>query len=197
MALQVDIGDPAQCSAFVGQAAEKMGGLDALINNAAITGLKAASFLSDVTAEQFRRLLDVNLGGPVFCSQAAVPYLRRAGGGTIIHISSTNAFRPQRGALLYAASKAALTSLTQSMARELASDGIRVVAVAPGDIRVDTSADLLAQGSSMRLGADIVDQTPLGAGKPEDIAEVVNFLISPRAKFVTGVTWVVDGGLLA
>ena len=195
--LRVDVGDLGQCAAFVNQAAQALGGLDVLVNNAAITGTPAISSLASLTAADFSRLVAVNLGGVVFCSQAAVPHLRAAGGGTIIHISSINAVRPQRGAMVYAATKAAVSSLAQSMGKELAGDRIRVVAVAPGDIRVDGSARQLAELAERGAGADVVNQTPLGSGVPADIAETVAFLCSDRARFVTGTTWVVDGGLLA
>ena len=99
--------------------------------------------------------------------------------------------------MVYAATKAALGSVTQSMARELASDGIRVVAVAPGDIRVDTSEASAKTMAERGLDSGIAAQTPLGQGEPNDIAETVAFLCSGKAKFVTGTTWVVDGGLLA
>jgi NAD(P)-dependent dehydrogenase (short-subunit alcohol dehydrogenase family) len=197
VALRVDVGDPQQCHAFIAEAARVLGGLDVLVNNAAITGSTAIAALPDVSPADFSRLVSVNLGGVVFCSQAAVPHLKAAGGGVIVHISSINALRPQRGAMLYAATKAAVSSLAQSMGKELAADRIRVVAVAPGDIRIDSSAQQLAQMAAQGVGADVVNQTPLGSGVPADIAETVAFLCSDRAKFVTGTTWVVDGGLLA
>lgn len=195
--LPVDVGFPERCRSFVGAAVDWLGGLDLLVNNAAITGVGAICDLASVEAEQFDRILRVNLAGPVFCAQAAVPHLRAAGGGVIVNITSINAFRPQRGALLYAATKAALGSVTQSLAKELAPDGIRVVAVAPGDIRVDTSERLEQELASRQVRSDVAGQTPLGRGEPADIGAAVLFLASPGAKFVTGATLLVDGGLLA
>ena len=197
IALAVDVGDAAQCHAFIDAAAQALGGLDVLINNAAITGAVALTPLSELSADDFDRMTKVNLGGPIFCSQAAVPHLRKTGGGVIVHVSSVNAFKPQAGGMVYAATKAAIGSITQSMARELAGDGIRVVAVAPGDIRVDTSAASAQTMAERGLDSHITAQTPLGQGEPSDIAETVAFLCSGKAKFVTGTTWVVDGGLLA
>jgi NAD(P)-dependent dehydrogenase (short-subunit alcohol dehydrogenase family) len=195
--LRVDVGDPSRCAHFINEAAQALGGLDVLVNNAAITGATAITSLEHLTAAEFSRLVGVNVGGVVFCSQAAVPHLRAAGGGVIIHISSINAFRPQRGAMIYAATKAAVGSLAQSMGKELAGDRIRVIAVAPGDIRGDAAAKQLAEMAARGVGDDVVNQTPLGTGVPADIAETVAFLCSDRARFVTGTTWVVDGGLLA
>lgn len=197
VALEVDVGDAAQCRRFVDQAAEVLDGVDVLVNNAAISGAAALATLDDLLPEDFERMTKVNLGGPIFCSQAAVPHMRKSGGGVIVHISSVNAFKPQPGALVYAATKAALSSLTQSMGRELAPDHIRVVAVAPGDIRVDTSAASAKQMAAQGLDSGIAEQTPLGQGEPNDIAETVAFLCSEKAKFVTGTTWLVDGGLLS
>jgi len=196
-ALRVDVGDPVQCREFVESAARQMGGVDVLINNAAVVGAQAFSSLSTLDAAQFDRIMHVNVGGVVFCSQAVLPFLKSAGGGVIVHISSINAFRPQRGAMIYAAAKAAVSSLAQSMGKELAADGIRVVAVAPGDIRVDTSAAFEKDLASKGVLPDVANQTPLGTGVPADVANVVAFLCSPEAKFVTGTTWLVDGGLLA
>jgi len=197
IALPLDAGDPAQCTAFVTAAAAALGGLDVLVNNAAITGPGAGRLLDEVDAAYFDRVIRVNLGGVLFCSQAAVPHLRQAGGGTIIHISSINAVRPQRGAMVYAASKAAVTSLAHSMAKELAEHRIRVVAVAPGDIATEQSAQLTREMAARGIVSDVAGLTPLGQGAPEDIGAVVAFLCSPAARYVTGTTWLVDGGLLA
>lgn len=194
---RVDVGDPAQCRRFVDAAAAALGGLDVLVNNSAVTGPAAIARFADITPEHFENVVRVNLGGAIFCSQAAVPHLRAAGGGVIVHISSVNALRPQLGAAVYAATKAGLTSLTQSMAKELAADGIRVVAIAPGDIALDDAATTDAALAAKGAGHDVVNQTPLGRGRTADIGETVAFVCSPGARFVTGVTWVVDGGLLA
>ena len=167
------------------------------MNNAAITGAGAVRFLDEVDEAHVELALNVNIKGVVFCSQAAAPHLRKAAGGVIVNISSINAFWPQRGAMIYAATKAAMTSLTQSMAKELAPDKIRVVAVAPGDIRVDTSDEMEEELRARGVGSDVINQTPLGRGSPPDIGEVVAFLCSGAAGFVTGTTWLVDGGLLA
>jgi NAD(P)-dependent dehydrogenase (short-subunit alcohol dehydrogenase family) len=196
-ALAVDVGDAAQCRSFVDEAAKLMGGLDVLVNNAAMTGGSVVSTLEGLDPAQFERMVQVNLGGAIFCSQAAVPHLRAAGGGVIVHISSINAVRPQNGALVYAATKAGVESITRSMAKELAPDGIRVVAVAPGDIQTAQIARNEAAQAAKGFVSEITGQTPLGAGEPADIAGTVGFLCSPQAKFVTGTTWLVDGGLLA
>lgn len=197
IALPVDVGDAAQCRCFVDEAARVLGGLDVLVNNAAVSGSSALSDLATLEPAFFDRIVAVNFGGVVFCSQAAVPYLKASGGGVIIHISSINAIRPQRGAMIYAATKAAVSSLAQSMGKELAADRIRVIAVAPGDIQVDTSAGLERTMKERGVVSDVMNQTPLGQGEPADIAGTVAFLCTDQAKFVTGTTWLVDGGLLA
>jgi len=194
---RVDVGDSAQCRTFVNDATAALGGLDVLVNNSAVTGPAAITRFADITPEHFENVVRVNLGGALFCSQAAVPHMKAAGGGVIVHISSVNALRPQLGATVYAATKAGLTSLTQSMAKELAADRIRVVAIAPGDIALDQAALADAAMAAKGAGADVVNQTPLGRGRTTDIGEAVAFVCSPGARFVTGVTWVVDGGLLA
>jgi NAD(P)-dependent dehydrogenase (short-subunit alcohol dehydrogenase family) len=195
--LAVDVSDAVACRAFVDAAARALGGIDVLVNNAALTGPKAIARLAEITEAHFQTMVRTNLGGVLFCSQAAVPHLRAAGGGTIVHISSVNALRPQDGAMVYAATKAALTSVTQSMARELAPDRIRVIAVAPGDIAIDATPAQDREFAAKGAGADVRDRTPLGRGVPADIGEIVAFLCSPSAKFVTGTTWLADGGLLA
>jgi len=196
-AIPCDVGHPDQCRRFVAEAAEWLGGIDVLVNNAAITGAIGVCNFADIDERHVDSVLNVNIKGVIFCSQSAAPHLRKAGGGVIVNISSVNAFRPQRGATVYAATKAAMTSLTQSMAKDLASDRIRVVAVAPGDIRIDNSDEVEKVQKAAGAGGDVANLTPLGQGVPADIGEVVAFLCSDAAKFVTGTTWLVDGGLLA
>ena len=195
--LSLDLSEASQCRSFIDAAVKWLGGLDVLVNNAAITGPGSVETLAEVSAESFRKMVNVNVGGVLFCSQAAVPYLKESGQGVIVHISSINAIRPQRGAIVYAATKAAVSSLTQSMAKELAADRIRVVAVAPGDIQIDNSGQVEREQASRGIVSDVSLQTPLGRGEPKDVAATVMFLCSDGAKFVTGTTWLVDGGLLA
>ncbi len=197
IALQVDVGEAGQCRTFVDEAAARLGGVDILINNAAVTGLGSGRILAEIDQAHVDLLCRVNMGGVLFCSQAAVPHLRRAGGGVVINIASINGFWPQRGSMVYAATKAAVISITKSMAKELAADKIRVVAVAPGDIRIDKSEEVEREMKERGIVSDVANQTPLGPGRPQDIANVVAFLCSEGARFVTGTTWTVDGGLLA
>ncbi|HEU0120253.1 MAG TPA: SDR family oxidoreductase [Bryobacteraceae bacterium] len=167
------------------------GSVHGLVNNAAITGTIALSPFLDVSREHIDTMLDVNLKGPVLCSQrAAREWVRRGIGGGVVHIASVGSFAAQENASLYCASKAALTGLTQAMALELAPHGIRVNAVAPGDIKTAASQD--------NVPGPYTRRTPLGRqGRPEEIGEAAAFLLSDRASFITGETLVVDGGFLS
>jgi 3-oxoacyl-[acyl-carrier protein] reductase len=197
IALPLDLRDAERCRTFVEDAAKQLGGVDVLVNNAAVTGPGATRTLAELDAAYIDLVLGVNVRGVLLCSQAVVPHLRRSGGGVIIHISSINAFRPQRGAMVYAASKAAVSSLAHSMGKELAADGIRVVAVAPGDIGTGQAEGMVRELKQRGMASEIIGATPLGVGAPEDIGAVVAFLCSEGGRFVTGTTWLVDGGLLA
>jgi NAD(P)-dependent dehydrogenase (short-subunit alcohol dehydrogenase family) len=194
-----DVRDPEAVERGVAEVEARFGRIDGIVNNAALTGLPAASAFLSVTPAHVDEVLAVNVKGPVYCSQAvarrAIAAKRPA---SIVHITSVGAFAAQEHASIYCASKAALTALTQSMALELAPHGIRVNAVAPGDIETPASArivaDLRGQGSSGRY----IRQTPLGRrGTPEEIGEAVAFLLSDKASFTTGATLLVDGGFLS
>lgn len=194
----VDVAKPAECQKLVADSVAALGGLDILVNNAAITGVPALKWFLDETVEHVDTTLDTNLKGVIHCSIAAARQMAaQKTGGVIVHISSVAAFGAQQGGAIYCASKAALSGLTQSMAVELARHQIRVVGVAPGDIRIEKSTKVAHELSALERDPRFIAQTPLDHGQPDDIAETVAFLVSDRARFVTGVTWVVDGGLLA
>lgn len=169
----------------------EFGRVDGLVNNAAVTGLPAVNPFLTTPPEQVDHILDVNLKGAIWCSQAvARNWVATGQAGNIVHIASTGAFAAQDRASIYCASKAALVALARSMALELAPYRIRVNTVAPGDILTEASADLGPPGPYTRL-------TPLGRrGSPNDIGQAVAFLLGPDASFLTGAVIQADGGFL-
>ena len=166
------------------------GGLHILVNNAGICPLSA---FDEISEAEWDRVLAVNLKGAFLCCQAALPYLRQAGGrGRVINIASAAG---QMGGILvgahYAASKAGLIGLTKTLAKVLASDGVTANCVSPAT----TSTDLTAAWSSGKQ-AQVKAQIPLGRfGEPDEIAAAVCFLAGDDASYITGATLDVNGGL--
>lgn len=198
-AIRCDVRDPEAVWKAVAEARESLGGrIDGLVNNAAITGVPAIAAFLDASPEHVENVLAVNVKGPVYCSQAVARLAIEQGHpASIVHIASVGSFAAQERASIYCASKAALSMLAQAMALELAPHGIRVNAVAPGDIA--TQASLNIRNDLKELGATgkYLRQTPLGRrGTAEEIGEAVAFLLSDRASFITGETLKVDGGFL-
>jgi NAD(P)-dependent dehydrogenase (short-subunit alcohol dehydrogenase family) len=184
-----DLADATTCADAVRNVIATHGRVDILVNNAAVTGPPAVGDFLTFDDEQLDRIVDVNLKAAFRCGREAARDMAQRASGVIVHISSVGAFAAQEGATAYVASKAALTGLTKGMAFELAPHGIRVVGVAPGDIDVGRMDDDDAGPFARR--------TPLGRrGAPADIGDVVAFLCSDSAGFITGETVVVDGGWL-
>jgi NAD(P)-dependent dehydrogenase (short-subunit alcohol dehydrogenase family) len=194
-----DIRDPDAVERMTAAVAARFGRVDILVNNAALTGHPAVAPFLSASRDHVDTIIDVNLKGAIWCSQAAAKRMcdgRR--GGIIIHIASVAAFAAQELASFYCASKAALVSLAQSMALELAPYGIRVNAVAPGDILTPANADTVADLKTEGATGKYLRATPLGRrGEPSDIGAAVAFLVSDEARFITGTTLTVDGGFLS
>lgn len=185
VAIQADSADASAVKRSVDEAAQGLGGLDILINNA---GIARGGPVAEMTLADIDAILDVNVRSVVLASQAAIPHLKE--GGRIISIGSCLGERvPFPGVTVYSMSKSALLSFTRGLARELGPRGITVNLVQPGSTDTDMNP---ADGDQSDLQRSM---TALGHyGKPEDIAASVAFLASPAARQITGTTITVDGG---
>ena len=190
-AIQADVGRPEDCDALIDGAIKRFGGVDILVNNAAYFALVP---LLEARPEDSARFLDTNLRGPLFCGQALARWIvanKRT--GAIVNVSSISGARPAYGCALYSASKAALDSLTRSMALEWAPKGIRVNGVAPGHVG---TAGVIADFDAGRLDHDaMIARIPARRiAEVADIADAVLFLAGERARHVVGATLTIDGG---
>jgi len=186
VAILADSADAAAVQASVEKTVAELGGLDILVNNAGILRL---SPVKDISLEDVNALLNVNVRAPIVASKAAIPHL--GNGGRIINIGSFFANKVPGGAGLpvYALTKSALTAFSQGLARELGPNDITVNVVQPGSIDTDMNP---AHGP---FGEILRSITALGRyGKVEDIANIVTFLASPKAQYITGTALTVDGG---
>ncbi len=187
-----DLGQPANCAIAVGKAVEAYGGLDVLCNVAGILRFHA---LADVTPADWALLLAVNLTAPFFMIQAAMPHLLESE-GNVVNVASTAAFVGQSYTAPYGATKAAIVSLTKSLAMEFIKSPVRINAIAPGGMMTP-----MAMGAQFPEGADM-DMITRYCGfrppsDPQEIAELILFIASDRAKSVHGACYMADNGITA
>lgn len=197
--VRADVTSSADMKKLMDLASETYGGVDVLVNSA---GVQRYGTVVETEEEVWDEVIDVNLKGVYLASRYAIPEMRKRGGGAIVNLSSVQAFASQTGVAAYTASKGGINALTRAMALDHAGENIRVNAVCPAS--VDTP--MLRWSADLFKGDKSVEETledwgrmhPLGrVARPEEVAEVIAFLASARASFITGGDYKVDGGMLA
>jgi 3-oxoacyl-[acyl-carrier protein] reductase len=188
IAVAGDVSKPGDCRRMAETAAGELGGLHILVNNA---GLTRDTLIARMSDEDWRAVVETNLGGTFNTCRAAVRGMMRKRSGSIVNVSSIVGLRGNPGQTNYAASKAGIIGFTKALARELGSRTVRANVVAPGYVSTRLTEVLSDDLKGQMLGA-----TPLGRfGDPEDVAAAVRFLSSDEASFITGEVLLVDGGL--
>jgi NAD(P)-dependent dehydrogenase (short-subunit alcohol dehydrogenase family) len=194
--LAADVSSATSVDLMVAAAVEEFGGVDLLYNNAAIQTYGSVTELEEA---DWDRLFAINVKGIYLCSRACIPHMQSKGGGAIVNAASIQALATQKRVAAYAASKGAVISLTRSMALDYARDRIRVNCICPGS--VDTP--MLRRNAASEGDPEVVlarwgSVHPIGRiAQPDEIANLVVFLLSDEASFITGASYVIDGGLLA
>lgn len=191
LAVKADVSNPEDVSKMINLTTEKFGKVDILVNNAGIYMQKS---LTDVTEQDFDRILDINLKGVFLCSKAAVPEMIKQGKGKIINIASIAGQVGFANSSAYCASKGGIINMTRELALELGQYKINVNAIGPGVIETPMTKDLLEDKATKET---LLANIPLNRiGKPEDIANAALFLASDNSDYITGITLFVDGGWL-
>ncbi len=193
LGVAADIGRDDEAQALVAAAQERYGRLDLLVNNA---GQPSVSASEDLDPADWRRVIDTDLSGAFYCAQAAGRIMLAQGSGVVVNVSSIFGQTGNSRRAAYVAAKHGLDGLTKVLAAEWADRGVRVCSVNPAYVLTPLVEQAMAAGSF--AVADIERRTPAGRlGLPEEVAEVVTFLASPAASYITGVALPVDGGWLA
>lgn len=186
--LGVDVSDPASTDAMAAATVERLGGIDLLVNNAAIYGGMEIDMLLTVDWDYYRRFMSVNMDGALLCTRACWPHMTERGGGAVVNQSSTAAWMY---AGFYGLAKVGINGLTQQLAHELGGSGIRVNAVAPGPTDTQATREVVPESIVRDLVAGLALKRQ---GTPDDMANMTLFLLSDEASWITGQIFNVDGG---
>lgn len=195
-----DVSQAEACRALVDTAVKAWGGVDILCNNVGIQPTKSYLPAHELPEEAWDRIIDVNLKSHFLMTKYCVPTMKQRGGGVIIHTASVQGLQSAKNVSAYAASKGGILSLNRQLALEYARDNIRVLAVNPGTIDTPLLQEALEDfgGDEKTVKAKLAEVHPVGRiGQPSDIANVVVFLASSKASFMTGEYVCVDGGMMA
>lgn len=198
--IDCDVSDPVAVKDAIGTAAKVNDGLDIIVNAAAVHPYGTAT---ETDFETFMRCMAVNVGSIHLTAQFGVGEMQKRGGGVIINLSSVQGHACQSGVSAYVASKGAIHAMTRAMALDFAKDQIRVVSISPGSVRTPILELAARTFEGEHADVDAVFQRfgaahPLGRiGEPEEVAELIAFLASDRAAFITGSDYKIDGGLTA
>ena len=193
LAIEADVSKESDCIRLIEDTINHFGRIDVLVNNA---GIQEDLPLTDISIEEWYKIIGVDLTGPFICSREAVKQMkkqRNPSGGCIINISSVHQAIPKPHYVPYATSKAGLEMMTKTMALELAKDNIRANIVAPGATDTDMNRELRENKAELEK---VIKRIPIGrVATSDEVANVVEFLASDKASYVTGATFFVDGGM--
>ena len=191
-AFQADISMPGEVTRLFAEVGAAFGGLDILVNNAGIDG--GSANCADSDPDQWARVIAVDLQGAYYCARQALQWMLPQKRGVIINITSVHEFIPWSGYSAYTSAKAGLSMFTKTLAQEVAANGVRVLAIAPGAIKTPINANVWQDPQGL---VDLDQKIAMGRmGEPDEIGRVAAFLASDLASYITGTSIAVDGGML-